>query len=265
MKIPKIIHYCWFGGNEKPEKVINYIETWKKLKNYEIKEWNEKNFDINSCEFIKKAYDEKKWAFVSDYTRLKVLQIYGGIYLDTDLEVKKSFDDMLDNRMFLGFIYDCSIGTAVIGAQPNHPIISDMVKLYEAASFSYQNNKAKLIFKGYENYVTNNNNDLFTAYLTTQKKGFLLNNKTQHLDNISIFAKEYFERRTTNTIINYSVHHCYGSWYKENPDYRSKVAIIINFVIGDILYDKLQCYLKLKKLPYYKVYLKDRLIKIKGI
>lgn len=258
MSIPKVIHYCWFGGNKKSEKVINYINTWKRLEGYKIIEWNEKNFDLNSCSYIKEAYKAKKWAFVSDYVRLKVLQEYGGIYLDTDVEVKKSFDDILDSSMFIGFIYDCSIGTAVIGAQKNHEIISQLVKLYEKAEFLYENNIIKSKFEGYENFITNNNNDLFTAFFIKNVKGFKLQNKIQKLDNITIYPKEYFERKTNNRDIDYTVHHCYGSWYKEEPNKRSKLAVIINSILGDIYYDKLQCYLKLKKLPYYNLYLEDQ-------
>lgn len=94
--IPKIIHYCWFGKKPISEDVKKYIETWKKYcPNYEIKQWNEDNFDINQNLYCKEAYEAEKWAFVSDYVRLKVLYEYGGIYMDTDIELCKSFDDLL--------------------------------------------------------------------------------------------------------------------------------------------------------------------------
>ena len=261
MTIPKIIHYCWFGGKEKPNSVIKYLKTWERMEGYKIIEWNEKNFDVNSCAFVREAYKNKKWAFVSDYVRLKVLQQYGGIYLDTDVEVKKTFDDLLYHEMFVGFIYDCSIGTAVIGAIPNHIIINSMVELYEKAQFLYINNKIVSKFEGYEKYKVNNNNDLFTAYLIKNCPNFLLKNKVQYLSNITIFPKEYFERKTFNKKYDYSVHHCYGSWYKDNPNNRSKIAILINSIIGDVFYDKLLCYLKLKKLPYYSIFLNHKKIK----
>jgi hypothetical protein len=258
MSIPKIIHYCWFGGVEKPKSVTEYLKTWEKLKDYKIIEWNESNFNLNSCSFIKEAYKHKKWAFVSDYARLKVLQQYGGVYLDTDVEIKKNFDDLLDNKMFLGFIYDCSLGTAIIGSIPNHSIINDLVKLYEEATFLLKDGKVSLKFKGYEDYVTNNNNDVFTAYFIKNNNQFLVKNKVQYLDEVTIFPKEYFERKTFNSDINYSVHHCYGSWYKDNPNKRSNLAILVNFLVGDVVYDKLQCYIKRKKLPYYSVFKKHK-------
>lgn len=258
MSIPKIIHYCWFGGKKKPETVEKYLDTWKKLDGYKVIEWNEKNFDINANKFTKFASENEKWAFVADYVRIKVLEKYGGIYLDTDVEIKKSFDELLDNKMFLGLIYDCSIGTAVIGTIPNHPIIEDLIRIYNESSFEYIDNKIKIKFKGFENYQTNNNNDLFTIYFIKKVQDFKLFNRNQKLNNVTVYKKEYFERKTLNSNINFSVHHCYGSWYKDNPDKRSKIAQIINLFIGDVFYDKLQCFLKKSKLPYYHVHLKDK-------
>jgi len=94
--IPKTIHYCWFGGNPKPELVLKCIESWKKFcPDYEIIEWNESNFDVNYIPYVRDAYAAKKWAFVSDYARLKIIFDRGGIYLDTDVELKRSFNDLL--------------------------------------------------------------------------------------------------------------------------------------------------------------------------
>lgn len=92
--IEKVIHYCWFGGAEKNEIILTCIESWKKFcPDYKIIEWNENNFDINMCDFIKEAYENKKWVFVSDFVRLYVLYNYGGIYLDTDVELMDSLDE----------------------------------------------------------------------------------------------------------------------------------------------------------------------------
>ncbi|MDM0797998.1 glycosyltransferase family 32 protein [Clostridium perfringens] len=256
--IPKIIHYCWFGGKEKPNHIKQYIDGWKRLGGYEIIEWNESNFDINECDFIKNAYRSKKWAFVSDYARLSVLKKFGGIYLDTDVEVKKDFKPLLNSKMFLGYIYNCSIGTAVIGAEKDNIIISELLELYKNAKFIMKNDKISLEFEGYENYQINNNNDLFTVYFINNVNGFLLSNKKQVLENVTVYPKEYFERKTFNSKKDFSIHHCYGSWYKNNPNRRSKIAKIINLFIGDILYDKLRANMKLKKLPYYEQYKKDK-------
>ena len=102
--IPKIIHYCWFGKNEKPDIVKKCIDSWKKILNeYEIIEWNEKNFKIDSNKFVKQAYDSKKFAFVSDYVRVYALYNYGGIYLDTDVELLRPLDELLKDKMFCGW------------------------------------------------------------------------------------------------------------------------------------------------------------------
>ena len=95
-QIPKIIHYCWFGKGPKPELAIKCIESWKKYcPDYEIKEWNEDNFDLNYNAYVKEAYENKKWAFVTDVVRLYALVNYGGIYMDTDVEVIKPLDEFL--------------------------------------------------------------------------------------------------------------------------------------------------------------------------
>ena len=111
----KKIHYCWFGGKKLPKSVRECIATWKKmLPEYEIKEWNESNFDINTSNFVKEAYENKKWAFVSDYVRIYALYQEGGIYFDTDMKVLKNVSDIVDKDMFLGYEDSGFIGTAVI-------------------------------------------------------------------------------------------------------------------------------------------------------
>src|SRR5699024_3155952 len=101
--IPKIIHYCWFGGNPLPEKEQKCIASWRKYcPDYEIIEWNENNFDINQNMYIKQAADEKRWAFVSDFARLDVIYRFGGIYLDTDVEIIRNLDPLLRNKAFVG-------------------------------------------------------------------------------------------------------------------------------------------------------------------
>ena len=101
--IPKIIHYCWFGGKPLPENMKKCIASWKKyLPDYEIKEWNESNFDLNCCEYVQEAYKIKKWAFVSDYARFWILYRYGGLYFDTDVEMIKSLNILIEKGSFMG-------------------------------------------------------------------------------------------------------------------------------------------------------------------
>ena len=105
--IPKIIHYCWFGGGDKPELAVKCIESWKKyLSDYEIKEWNEENFDITQNQYVREAYENRKFAFVTDYVRLYAIYTEGGVYMDTDVEVIGSYDLFLHHHAFSGFETD---------------------------------------------------------------------------------------------------------------------------------------------------------------
>lgn len=128
----KKIHYCWFGGKKLPKSVEKCIKTWKKmLPEYEIIEWNESNFDINICPFVKEAYENKKWAFVSDYVRIYALYKYGGIYFDTDVKVIKDVSKIVDKDMFLGYEDSGFIGTAVIGVkEKNNKYIKEILDYY---------------------------------------------------------------------------------------------------------------------------------------
>ena len=138
MAIPKIIHYVWVGNNEKPDDIKRCMQTWKKhLKDYEIIEWNETNFDINANRFVKEAYEAKKWAYVSDYIRAYVIYNHGGIYLDTDVLVVDNLDSLLDNRAFVGYENPDYPFTAVFGAEKGHPFIKDMLDYYDNKSFEF--------------------------------------------------------------------------------------------------------------------------------
>lgn len=138
MAIPKTIHYVWVGGNPKPDNIKKCMKTWKLLKGYEIIEWNENNFDIDAHEFTKRAYADKKWAFVSDYIRAWAIYNYGGIYLDTDVIVLETLDSLLDNKAFVGYETPNHPFTAVFGAEPNHPLIKDMLDYYIGLEMEYK-------------------------------------------------------------------------------------------------------------------------------
>ena len=135
--IEKKIHYCWFGGKDKPHSVVQCIDSWKKfLPDYEIKEWNESNFDVDFCKYTSEAYKMKKWAFVSDVARLKVVYDNGGIYFDTDVEVIKPFDDLLGQDYFIGLETDERINTGLgFGGEKNSPVIKAMLDEYKNESF----------------------------------------------------------------------------------------------------------------------------------
>lgn len=129
--IPKIIHYCWFGENKKTKLIRNCIESWKlHLKDYEIIEWNETNCDLTTP-FVLDAYKQEQWAFVSDYIRFEKLYEYGGIYLDTDMMVIKSFDSLLEDNCFFGAENENYISGGIFGAVKNDPFIKSCSDKYE--------------------------------------------------------------------------------------------------------------------------------------
>ena len=129
--IPKTIHYCWFGPNKIPEELIQYIKTWELFcPDYEIKLWNEDSFDVNSHPFTKSAYKVKKYAYVSDYVRAYALHNFGGIYLDTDVELKEGLDPFLNHEAFTGFESKNSPFTAVWGSIPEHSLTNKILKYY---------------------------------------------------------------------------------------------------------------------------------------
>lgn len=136
--IPKTIHYCWFGRNPKPKLAKKCIRSWKKhCPDYQIIEWNEDNFDISACPlYVRQAYEAKKWAFVTDYVRLKVVYDHGGIYLDTDVELRKKPDSLLGNDAYFGFEDGKYIATGLgFGAIKGHPVLLEMMEDYEGISF----------------------------------------------------------------------------------------------------------------------------------
>lgn len=129
----KIIHYCWFGPKKLSKLAKKCMKTWKKfLPDYEIKLWNEETFDFNQNNFVKQAYENKKWAFVSDYARLKALSEYGGIYLDTDMEITKDISHILEKECFLGVEDSGLVNAAVIGAKkPHNKFIDRLISQYD--------------------------------------------------------------------------------------------------------------------------------------
>ncbi len=207
-KIPKIIHYCWFGGKEKPEQVKKCIESWKKyLSDYQFMEWNEQNFDVNQFQYTKDAYAAKKYAFVSDVARVKALLEYGGIYFDTDVEVFKSFDDILDAKCLLGFEEGDYVATSMMGAIPGYPLFQKFYDLYKRIPFYDENGKI----------IEGTNVSKLTELL--EEYSLQRNNCYQELrDGMKIYPKEYFSPYVYTyctyqiTDNSYCVHHFYVSW-----------------------------------------------------
>lgn len=147
MAIPKVIHYCWFGGAELPAQVKKCMDSWKQhCPDYEIIRWDERNFDYQEYAFTKDAYDAKKWAFVSDVARLYVVYRHGGIYLDTDVELLTSLDPFLENEAFMGFEQGRKVATGLgFGAEKGNPVIKANLDAYKELCFEANNGNLESI------------------------------------------------------------------------------------------------------------------------
>lgn len=226
-RIPKIIHFCWFGGQQKPSKVQKCIDSWYKyLSDYEFMEWNESNFDVNCNEYVKQAYENRKFAYVSDVARIKALDQYGGIYMDTDVMVYKSFDDLLDNRCILGFEEENYVATSFIACVPRHDLIKEFIGRYENASFYNQDKSLDLT----------TNVQRLTDIL--ENRGLVRNNEFQKVGDISVYPQEYFSpydygncirKNTENT---YCEHLFLVSWLPWTTKLKKAIKKVVIPIIG---------------------------------
>lgn len=146
-QIPKIIHYCWFGKNSIPDKYKNWMESWKKYcPDYEIIEWNESNYDIKKNKYMRQAYESQKWGFVPDYARIDIINTYGGIYLDTDVELIKNMDDLLYQNCFMGFQQDDLVNLGHgFGSKKDNDILCEMMEEYNKYNFILENGTLNML------------------------------------------------------------------------------------------------------------------------
>lgn len=205
--IPKIIHYAWFGGAELPQDALQCIESWRRFcPDYEIIEWNESNTDLNQCQYAIQAYGAKKWAFVSDYARVYALVNYGGIYLDTDVELTKSLDSLLADKAFAGFESNGSVSTAIMACEKGFSVFEKMLADYHRRSFIREDGS----------YDLTTNVILFTQ--ECKFWGFELNGIRQNIKSFAIYPSDWFcpksyetgeMHSTENT---HAIHHFSGTW-----------------------------------------------------
>lgn len=237
--IPKIIHYCWFGGNPLPEDAKKCIASWKKyLPDYEIKEWNESNFDVNCCLYVKEAYEAKKYAFVSDYARFHVLYREGGLYFDTDVEVIKNMDYIIAAGNFMGFEKSLATKQQESGATPRNSVLGvnpglglgvnpGLALLGELLDF-YETKEHFAIEDG---TVVDFTTDLL------RKHGFVEEHRLQKVAGITIYPADYFcpmdstTGTTTITPNTVSIHHYSCSWIDHNT-LSWQLHILKNKLIG---------------------------------
>lgn len=209
--IPKIIHFCWFGGSTKNKMIEKCINSWKKYcPDYEIIEWNESNYDTSKQAFVKRAYDEKKWAFVSDYARIDILYKYGGIYLDTDVELLSCLDSFLEYDFYAGFESNAFVNFGIgFGSIKDHFVLRDILDFYK--NIEFPNNDFDLSMLSCPRIQTD----------ALKKYGLICNNKNQVFNNCYIFNSEYFcpmsfktgKIQITDKTV--SIHHFDMSW---NPN-----------------------------------------------
>lgn len=201
--IPKRIIFCWFGGKEKSENVQDCIKTWKeKMPDWEYLEINESNFDVNINKYCKDAYDNKKWAYVSDIARLWALYTYGGVYMDTDVMVYQPLDEFLKHEFFTGFEQPHYPVTATMGAVKENKLIKEMLDIYDDKLFKMHEN--------WHDYETNTMimSDIIGKYFNRDKVEY------QEKDNMAIYPRETFcwHDKLDNNV--YAKHLMFGSWAK---------------------------------------------------
>ena len=247
--IPKIIHYCWFGRNPLPELAQKCIASWKKFfPDYEIKEWNETNYDVRKIPYIAQAYDAKKYAFVSDYARFDILYKYGGVYFDTDVEVIKDLQPIIERGAFIGVekgqrpLLAAGLGIASPAASP---IYREILESYQNEQFIKDDGSLNL------RTVVERVTDIFKQY------GFVEKDEVQNISDTMIYSSEYFcpkDFKTGNLIITentYTIHHYDSSWYsavdKEFVEFRRNVYSKHNKFVAKIILFWGACFYSIKK------------------
>lgn len=233
--IPKVIHYCWFGGNPKSELIENCIKSWEKYApDFEIIEWNESNFNVNKYLYSQQAYESKKYAFVSDVARFDILYSQGGIYLDTDVELIKPIDEFLDNRLFMGYDQKDLVASGLImGAQKGHPLLQKIISFYQNNSF--------LLSNGRPNTTT----VVTIVSDVLLENGIKLDGALINSDELSLYPWDFFDpydyennlmKKTNNTV---SIHHYAATWKSKKDNCIYFVGRLIKKIVGKKLYDKI--------------------------
>lgn len=209
--IPKKIHYFWFGGKPLPERYKAWMDSWHKFcPDYEIIQWNESNYDVTKVKYMRQAYENKKWGFVPDYARLDVIYNYGGIYLDTDVELIKGFDDLLCQRGFAGFETGNNVNFGQgFGAVKGLEILKEMMLDYEKQQFVNEDGSLNLLPSPF--YQTR----------ILEKNGLIRNGEYQVIKGMTIYpekmlcGKSMSSMRVRTTSYTHSIHHFDGSWANE--------------------------------------------------
>lgn len=233
--IPKIIHYCWFGRGQMPQKALRCIESWKKyLPEYTIIEWSEDRFDIGSNQYVKEAYENKKYAFVTDYVRLYAMYNFGGIYMDTDVEVLKPLDDFLDNIAFSGFESSQLIPTGIMASEKGFPLYKEFLDYYKERHF--------LKDDGSLDMTTN----VIIMTSIADKYGLIHNGEKQTVAGWTLYPSDFFcplndatgkLEITANTA---TIHWFAKSWVSAKDRRISKITKVCHRLFGEHCFDWLK-------------------------
>ena len=208
MSIPKILHYCWFGGKPKPPLAEKCIRSWRKFcPDFEIREWNESNFDLEQVPaYVRQAYEAGRWAFVTDYVRLRALTEVGGVYLDTDVEIVRPLEPFLKHEAFAGFEHLERVQTGVLACRKGFPLFQEFLAYYDTAVFRRPDGSMD----------TTTNVEILTGIC--RKKGLVFNDTFQVVDGLAVYPREVFcpvdydtmkLKKTRKTV---TIHWFSGSW-----------------------------------------------------
>ncbi len=254
--IPKIIHYCWIGGKPLTPLAKKCIESWQRvMPDYQIKRWDESNYDFQKNKFMVNAYKQKKWGFVPDYARLDIIYNYGGIYFDTDVEALKPFDEFLKYPAFCGFESEHFINFGHgFGAEKGNKVIKQLMEPYENMNFNLDDNIIKLgtLYTKIDIKDWCNRGLALSPFVQTHrlvnKCGLKQNNTRQSLDGIEVFPSSYFcpknnDNLPAKTEDAYSVHWFAASWLPWHEKTYNRVKDILRKILGK----NYTCLVKFKK------------------
>ncbi len=225
--IPKIIHYCWFGRGEKPELTKKCIASWRKFcPDFKIREWNEDNYDYLAMPFMAEAYAAKKYAFVSDVMRLIVLEQYGGVYFDTDVEVVRDISPLLDDEGFIGFENDQFVNSGqVMAAVPHQTVVQAMIDEYKKLHYVQPDGRVTPVG------CPHLNSDVMERF------GLVRNGQEQVVAGIHVYPEDYFNpldsatgklNKTENT---YSIHWYSMSWLPKRTQMKAKLGRVVRRIL----------------------------------